>query len=100
MTARAWTPSARASQLIAALWDAFLDGDRIIAIQHPSTARMTGNSLVHNGIAEWVDIDVAYTEHRRIRLADAYLEANDITDRDWRTEAEGFAAWDAEEAAA
>lgn len=89
-----WKPSPRASQLIAALWDAFLDGDRIVAIQHPSTARMTGESIVWNGIAEWVDRDA-----RRIKLATSYLEANGIDNRDWRTEADGFAAWDAEEAA-
>jgi hypothetical protein len=95
MAARPWTPSKRSQELISVLWDAFLDGDRCVRIEHPSTRRYTGESIVWNGIAEWVDQDAG-----RIRLSDAQLEANGILNRDWQTEAEGLAAMEAEDAAA
>lgn len=89
---RPWKPSARASELIATLWQAFYDGDRAVRFRSLGTASMTGVSLVSNGLAEWLDLDVERGYGRRIRLAGAYLEENGIAGRDWRTEVEGLLA--------
>lgn len=77
--ARPWQPSKRASELIAALWDAFEQGDRWVRVQHPSTARYTGVSLVWNGVAE-----VDPNNDRRFRLSTACLAANGIPARNVR----------------
>lgn len=74
MSARPWKPSKRASEAIAAAWDAFYSGDSWLRTDHPSTARYTLASLHWNGVAE---IDPA--DSHRFRLSEAELNANGLT---------------------
>lgn len=76
MGGREWQPSKRAIELIAALWRAYEQGDRWVRCTNGSTARLTGASLVWNGIAEQDENDP-----RRFRLAEGWLNLNGLTRR-------------------
>ena len=93
---KSWKPSKRASELIGVLWTAFETGDRYVKLTNPSTARMTGESLVWNGVAEWDENGVA---GRRLRLSTETLALNGYPTRDWREYVRDMAEMEAEDEA-
>lgn len=81
-----WKPSARSQELIAAMWDAFAAGDKWVRFTRRDTARMTGLSVVTNGIGEFDELisdskGVSYYS-MRIRLSSEWLALNGYPTRD------------------
>ena len=72
--AREWQPSKRAMEAVAAMWQAFEQGDRWLRCTMASTARYTVDSLERHGYVE-VDPD----DKRRFRISEEYLNANGLT---------------------
>lgn len=102
-----WKPSKRAKELLGVLWGAYENQDKWVRFENPATARMTGVSLVWNGLGEFDEspefsrfangIDYSM----RIRLSESYLNANGFTHTDdgWKVYVAEIAAMEAEDAA-
>ena len=79
MAAREWKPSSRSRELIDTLIEAFSAGDKWVRFENPATARYTGLSLVHNGIAEFDPAAMRVGYGMRIRLSRSWAAANGWT---------------------